>query len=724
MTSRNWNGSLRRRSVARNASPTVLLLLVLTPFGRAAELDIRTTPSGAAVFLDGVYLGLSPVTAAGVEPGKHLVRAVRRGYLPVRQAVAVGEAGPAGRPARVVQLTLPQPGHAALTVVTDPPDTHVYLNGEYRGDTPLKLTDLPPGRYHVRLKRINFTPVAVEVELRDGAEKTLTRTLESRSVDFYLAQIEHDPAKVSNYTELCHLYMLERRFDDAFAILKRGLLAAGGPKADPEDNRRLYAEIVKVWQGQYEFGTQEEVAALHPRLKKLLEEATLADPGNADNYQALAQIYRQENDYTGALALFQKAYLRVTEPIIKKQLEREISQLLIQRARTYEKAKQYDRAIAQYRRIVERFPTSYNARTALAQIASLYTYRLRDLNKAAEVKREYIRRFPHSDQCPALLTEIAGLYRRAKEYDRAAATYREVIRSYPEYDGCADAQWALASLFAYSLKDKQGAVKELQRFLRLFPNDDRCANAYYQLAGLYRQLHRDEDATRALDTLLAKYPRSQYAYYEQRRRLGRKALRKLGKAWSAAAKLVRQKQYKEAVAAYHRLQQEHPNTYYAVQAQQQLIRIYGRYLNDVENERKEQRRFLELFPDDDRCPSLQYQLAYSYYRAKEYKDAIREFETYLKNYPGSDRCPRLLLTIGTTYRYYLKDPARAIDVFRRLVREYPDNDQVPTAYRYIGEAYLALDRLKEGKAALNRVIHDYPDSQAAYYAWRTLRRLP
>ena len=719
MTSRSFCQS--PRAATKGCLVGIALLVsvpVLLDEAAASEVQFRTTPAGAAVFLDGKYVGVSPVTAHDVEPGKHLVRAVRRGYQPQVRAVLVD------RESVSVELALTRPGRASLTVTSEPADAQVYLNGEYRGDTPLKLAELPPGRYHLRLEKINYTPVTEQVELEDGSEKTVERRLESRSVDFYLAQIQHDAAKVANYTELCHLYMLEHRFGDGYAILERGLLAANGPQADAEDVRRLYAEVEKIWEGQYEFATEAELAELRPRLKRLLEKVTLADPANPHNYQALAQIFQEEKDYAGALDLFQKAYVRVKEPIVKKQLEREISQLLIRQAKTYQKKKDYQAAIAQYRTILQRFPGSYNARTALAQIASLYTYRLRDLDKAAEVKREYIRLFPDSDQCPALLAEIAALHRRAKEYDKAITTYRQVIDDYPDYDGCPDAQWNIASLYALSLKDREQAVKEYRRFIELFPDDDRCANAYYQLASLYRRLNRPEDVDRALATLVARYPRSQYAYYQRRQQMDRDTRRQMSRTLSAATTLVRKKKYTEAAAAYRQIQKEYPDTYYALQAQQQLIRLYGRYLNDADKEREERRRFIQLFPDNDTCPSMQYQIAYSYYREKKYAEAIREYENFLKMYPKDDRCPRFLLTIGTIYRYYLKQPAQAVAAFQRLIRRYPTYDEIPSAYRYIGDCYVSLDRLKEAKEAYSRVVHDFPDSQAAYYAWRALRRLP
>ncbi|PJB62121.1 MAG: hypothetical protein CO096_26405, partial [Armatimonadetes bacterium CG_4_9_14_3_um_filter_66_14] len=683
---------------------TVLGFCCAPRFASAATLTVETDPTSAALFVDGRFAGVSPATVADVQPGTHLLQAERRGYAPLRQAVEVG------KDTQPLRLKLRRLGQAALTITTEPPDVCVYLDGEFRGVTPRKLGDLSPNGHHLRLEKVNFTPLTERLELADGEEKTLDRKLESRSVDFYAAQIRSAPNRVVNYTELSHLYLLQHRFDEGFAVLSKGLHAAGGKEADPEETRRLYAEVGKIWEAQYDFATEAELEQLRPRLKSTLEQAALDDPANPGNYEALAQIFRQEKNLDGALALFQKAYDRVTEPMVKKQLEREIARLLLQRAHDRQKDKEYESALAEYRTIVDRFPTASNAASALLQIASVYAYRLREPEKAIDAKLEYVRRFPDSDQCPNQLAEVADLYRRAKKYDKAIETSRMVLSQYPDFDGRDDAQWLIASLCGGYLRDKERAVEEYRKFIELFPDSDRCADAYQQLGSLYRQLKRDDDSQRAYAALVEQCPLSQYAYYQRRSQMDRDRVRQLGQDWAEAAKLVKDKEYDKAVEAYRAFMHEYPDVYYTVVAQQQLIALSGRYLNDAEKERKEQRRFLELFPADDRCRTIQYQLATGYQRAKQYEDAIREYEVFLRAYPDDDRCPTFLSSIGSFNLYYLKKYDEAVRAFRRLIRDYPQSDSVPAAYRYLGGVYTLMDRLKEARECYNTVIRDYPDS--------------
>ncbi len=52
---------------------------VLSP-SKSCELEIRTTPAGAMVFLDGQLRGTAPVKLSGVNPGIHQIRVMLPGY--------------------------------------------------------------------------------------------------------------------------------------------------------------------------------------------------------------------------------------------------------------------------------------------------------------------------------------------------------------------------------------------------------------------------------------------------------------------------------------------------------------------------------------------------------------------------------------------------------------------------------------------------------------------
>lgn len=129
------------------ASILLVLLVVAGTAGRRARprrMDLRSSPSGAEVALDGRRLGLTPLTAVDLPAKGGLLRFSREGSLPVEIPVpASGD---------VVDVSL-RPRPDTLRVVTDPPGAQIVLNGTWVGTTPKSALPVPAtGTVELRLR--------------------------------------------------------------------------------------------------------------------------------------------------------------------------------------------------------------------------------------------------------------------------------------------------------------------------------------------------------------------------------------------------------------------------------------------------------------------------------------------------------------------------------------------------------------------------------------------
>ncbi len=129
----------------------------------AATLDVRSDPSGAQVYLDGAYLGLTPLVA-GTQPGRHRLEVKKAGYRPYRARVRLG----AGERVRVFARLVPEVQNGRISVRSEPQGASVYLDGAYRGRTPITL-EVAPGRYDLRLALPGYRDYRTRVEVRPGA---------------------------------------------------------------------------------------------------------------------------------------------------------------------------------------------------------------------------------------------------------------------------------------------------------------------------------------------------------------------------------------------------------------------------------------------------------------------------------------------------------------------------------------------------------------------------
>src|SRR6185369_5428453 len=103
---------------------------------------VRSTPSGARVFVDGKSGGETPATVRDLARGPHQVRLVREGYTTIERRITITAAQP------TVTLTVPMtktppPAPAAgarteapLTVESRPSGASVFLDGRPVGTTP------------------------------------------------------------------------------------------------------------------------------------------------------------------------------------------------------------------------------------------------------------------------------------------------------------------------------------------------------------------------------------------------------------------------------------------------------------------------------------------------------------------------------------------------------------------------------------------------------------
>jgi len=108
-----------------------------------ASIAIITQPPGAAVALDSLEVGMTPLDGVELEPDRsHAISLSLDGYQPA-DTTFFAEAG------RYYKLSIPLMRlPSRLTVTSDPPGAAVTLDGQDAGTTPLDSAELEPDRSH------------------------------------------------------------------------------------------------------------------------------------------------------------------------------------------------------------------------------------------------------------------------------------------------------------------------------------------------------------------------------------------------------------------------------------------------------------------------------------------------------------------------------------------------------------------------------------------------
>lgn len=151
------------------------------------RLLVRSSPSGAEVFVNGERRGVTPLAVRDLALGGYAVRIARAGYTAAEQRVTLD----ARRPSRAVEVTLARAAAAApaatpaaapttpgsLVVESRPAGARVILDGRDVGRTPLTLPGVATGAHAVRIELQGYLPITTTTRVEPGARARVAVSL-------------------------------------------------------------------------------------------------------------------------------------------------------------------------------------------------------------------------------------------------------------------------------------------------------------------------------------------------------------------------------------------------------------------------------------------------------------------------------------------------------------------------------------------------------------------
>lgn len=134
---------------------------VLEPVAATGSISVKSTPSGATIYLDGREEGETPFVITGVSPGSHTIRLTRTGYDDYSVPVSVVS----GKTAQLTILLtssddeedLEPSTTGSIAVSSVPSGASVFLDGEKKGTSPVTLKGVTGGAHTVKLTLTGYS---------------------------------------------------------------------------------------------------------------------------------------------------------------------------------------------------------------------------------------------------------------------------------------------------------------------------------------------------------------------------------------------------------------------------------------------------------------------------------------------------------------------------------------------------------------------------------------
>ena len=139
-------------------------------------LNISSSPSGARAFVDGQFVGYTPVRF-GTRSGSHEVRVELNDYQTFSTTVSLN----GGQSLAVDAGLTPVRRVGSVTFTSQPQGAQVYVGGRYIGDTPTASIELDAGSYQARFSRPGYSDATVNFNVTANASQSVNGSLQALS---------------------------------------------------------------------------------------------------------------------------------------------------------------------------------------------------------------------------------------------------------------------------------------------------------------------------------------------------------------------------------------------------------------------------------------------------------------------------------------------------------------------------------------------------------------
>lgn len=178
---------------------TIDLYATLNPTQSYGSVRVNSDPQGAVASLDGVTWQYTPCTFDQVTAGtNHVLQLSLSGYQTYTTTVYVtaNENTPIS-----ANLVINPPQTGSLSVTTSPKGADIYVDGQYRGYSPTKVSGLSPGSHTLRMQKAGYDEYMGTVTIYSSQVTQVAWTFSSLPATVGSIEVTSTPAGASVFLD-------------------------------------------------------------------------------------------------------------------------------------------------------------------------------------------------------------------------------------------------------------------------------------------------------------------------------------------------------------------------------------------------------------------------------------------------------------------------------------------------------------------------------------------
>ncbi|MBF0227940.1 MAG: PEGA domain-containing protein [Desulfobacterales bacterium] len=156
------------------------------PVVALGELEVKSEPKGAEVYVNGESKGLTPLKLENLKPGSYEIKISKEGYEEYSGSVSVVGSKTASVDRNLREIL------GSISIKSSPSGAEVYVEGSRKGTTPLTLDKVKPGSYNVKISKEGYEEYSGSVSVAGNKTATVDRNLKKKEDSTYGREVGRD----------------------------------------------------------------------------------------------------------------------------------------------------------------------------------------------------------------------------------------------------------------------------------------------------------------------------------------------------------------------------------------------------------------------------------------------------------------------------------------------------------------------------------------------------